>query len=547
MPVAVRAISHDVAVTHRSPDPRTPDRSSRFRLVVFVLAMGVVLVGAAQLLTASADPRPPATRPVDSTVPGGIPDTSSVAPPTTDGGTTDSPPSTAPPTTSPPVRPVDVVPDWTVGRPWGETVGLTMFRGNPTRSWYGVGPAPTNPKVLWSYPDSGGLCGSSSVGSETKTWCGSGWTGQPVVWERPDGITEVMFGAYDKSVHFLDANTGRPTRPAFPTGDIIKGSVTLDPDGFPILYTGSRDNKLRAIALDRDEPTELWSIDANIVNGIWNNDWDGNPVIVDDILYEGGENSWFFAFALNRGYDDAGLVTVDPELLVAVPGYNQELLDRVGSNVSIENSVAVFEQRVYFANSGGRVVGLDVSRVREKEAPIVFDYWVGDDVDASIVVDAEGMLYVSVEDERHNSRSRELGQLVKLDPYTDGDPYVWGVHEPGGESDGGFWATPALGKGHLYTQSHTGKIMAIDTSTGEVTWDETVPWHTWSSPVIVDDTLIAATCGGEIRAYSLADPAQPSRLWSHQVSESCIESTPAVWKGRLYIGSRDGKFYAIGD
>ena len=27
----------------------------------------------------------------------------------------------------------------------------------------------------------------------------------------------------------------------------------------------------------------------------------------------------------------------------------------------------------------------------------------------------------------------------------------------------------------------------------------------------------------------------------------CVESTPAVWKGRIYVGNRDGFFYAIGD
>ncbi len=79
------------------------------------------------------------------------------------------------------------------------------------------------------------MCGSSSVGGVSSQWCGSGWTGQPVVWERPDGITEVIFGAYDKAVHFLDADTGEELRPSFLTGDIIKGSVTLDPDGFPLL------------------------------------------------------------------------------------------------------------------------------------------------------------------------------------------------------------------------------------------------------------------------------------------------------------------------
>lgn len=516
-------------------------------MVVVALVLGISLVAAARLLTeptgagpevAAATTRPPGTTPATPAA-----TSTTASPPTTSRPTPTTLPATT--TTTLPERPAGVVPEWTVGQPWGQVEGLTMFRGNPTRTWYGTGPVPSSPRTLWSYPESGGLCGQSTVGGETTTWCGTGWTGQPVVWERPDGITEVIFGAYDKSVHFLDAATGRQSRPSFPTGDIIKGSVTLDPDGFPLLYTGSRDNKLRVIALDRERPTELWSLDANAVNGIWNDDWDGNPVVVDDVLYEGGENSWFFAILLNRELDDSGQVTVDPEILVAMPGYTQELLDRVGRNVSIESSPTVYEQRVYFANSGGRVVGLDVSRVKEGEAPIVFDYWVGDDVDATVVVDSEGMLYVAVEDERKTARAAELGQLVKLDPYTDGDPYLWGVADPG--NPGGFWATPALGEGMLYVSSHNGRLLGVDTATGEVVWEEPIAYHSWSSPVIVDDTLIAASCGGALRAFSLEDPRSPVERWSYQLSESCIESTPAVWNGRIYVGSRDGKFYAVGD
>lgn len=510
--------------------------------MIIFLVVGMGLMAGARFLTTSPGGSTPAAAAPDST----NSTVTSTLPDTTEPTATTSAPTTSTTTTTLPERPKDVVPDWTVGRPWGQVEGLTMFRGNPTRTFYGTGPIPTSPETDWSFPESGGLCGQSSVGGETTTWCGSGWTGQPVVWDRPDGVTEVIFGAYDKSVHFLDAATGERTRPSFPTGDIIKGSVTLDPDGFPILYTGSRDNKLRAIALDRDRPTELWALDARVVNGIWNDDWDGNPVVVDDVLYEGGENSWFFAVELNRGYDGDGLVTVDPEILVSVPGYDQELIDRVGRNVSIESSPAVYEQRVYFANSGGRVVGLDVSNVRAGEAPIVFDYWVGDDVDATVVVDAEGMLYVSVEDERKTERAAELGQLIKLDPYTDGDPFVWGVPDPGGQGDGGFWATPALGDGVLYATSHTGRLLAVDTETGEVLWEDEIAHHSWSSPVIVDETLVAATCSGELRAYSLADPRSPAPLWTHQLSESCIESTPAVWQGRMYVGSRDGRFYAVG-
>ena len=84
-------------------------------------------------------------------------------------------------------------------------------------------------------------------------------------------MTEVIFGAYDKRIHFVDAETGERTRPDFNMGDIVKGSVVLDPDGYPILYAGSRDSRYRLIALDRDEPTEIWGLEASSVPGMWNN------------------------------------------------------------------------------------------------------------------------------------------------------------------------------------------------------------------------------------------------------------------------------------
>lgn len=490
------------------------------------------------------DDDPPTASPTTTVAPSSSAPTETVAGQST---TTTALPST---TTTVPERPPNEVPAWTVGRPWGSVSGVTMFRGNPTRTFHGSGPVPDSPTVAWTYPGSA-MCGSSSVGGETTTWCGMGWTGQPSLYEREDGITEIVFGAYDKAVHFVNAADGTELRPPFPTGDIIKGSVTLDPDGYPLLYFGSRDNKLRILALDRETPVELWSLDANEVAGIWNNDWDGNPVIVDDIMYEGGENGWFFAYELNRAYDANGSVTVEPRQLLAMPGYSDELISRSGRNVSIESSVAVFGQRVYFTNSGGRVVGIDVSDIRNGNAPIVFDYWAGGDIDATPVIDAEGHLYVSSEYEpslgrpANLERSREVGQLLKLDPDADGDPRVWGIDLTQAAADTGIWATPALHDGHLYVPTHHGELLAVDVETGEIVWTDEVGWHTWTSPLIVDGTLIQATCLGEIRAYSLDEPANPSLLWTTSWAESCLEATPVAWGGSIYIGSRDGFFRAL--
>ena len=503
-----------------------------------VIALGGVL-GAASFLAApdSALNRLMASPTIPTTT------TSTTLAPTTT--TRPKPTTTLAPTTTVPAREPGSVPGFTAGRPWGTTPGLTMFRGNPTRTFYGTGPLPEDPRVLWSYPPEGAMCGFSSVGGVSTQWCGSGWTGQPVVWDRVDGTTEVIFGAYDKAVHFLDATTGARLRPSFFTNDIIKGSVTLDPDGYPLLYFGSRDNKLRIVALDREEPTELWSLDADAVDGMWNDDWDGNPVVVDDILYEGGENGWFFAIKLNRAMGNDGVVSVSPEIVFSSPGWTSELIALVGRNVSFESSVMIHDQVAYLANSGGRVVGFDVSDVGSGNAPIAFDYWVGDDTDATLVSDANGAIYVAVEEERKNDRSRELGQLIKLDPNRS-DPYVWGVPVPGGDQVGGLWATPALGDGVIYAATEPGDLLAVDAETGEVTWREEIGRHAWSSPVVLGDELLVATCTGELRAYSLTDPRHPISMWNFKVSESCIESTPAVWGGRIYVGVRDGKFYAVG-
>jgi outer membrane protein assembly factor BamB len=438
------------------------------------------------------------------------------------------------------------------GRPYGDTVeGLITFRGNPTRSYYGEGPVPRAPQVAWTFPDSA-MCAQSSEGSETRTWCGTGWTGQPSVFVR-DGRTWVVFGAYDRNVHFVDAASGQRIIGDFLTGDIIKGSVTVDADGFPLVYTGSRDNYLRVIAFDRPAPTELWQLSAEAVSPtMWNDDWDGSPLMLGDYLFEGGENSQFHIVKLNRSYGADGLVQVDPELVFNTPGWDQELLDALSGQdrpnaVSIENSVAISGNTVYFANSGGLVQGWDLSGLESGEAPTrVLRFWTGDDTDASIVIDDEGFLYVASEYERGNQRSQDVGQLMKLDPRKPDNPLVWSVHD----SDvrpAGMWATPAIYDDVVVAASNRGEVMGVDRATGAVRWRKPLPGPTWQSPVVVDDVLVYGDCDGVLHGFDMSDTAvDPPEIWQLDLG-GCIESTPAVWRGGIYVGTRSGRFYAITD
>jgi outer membrane protein assembly factor BamB len=439
------------------------------------------------------------------------------------------------------------------GRPWSATVpGLLTFRGNPTRSYHGKGPVPAAPGVRWSHPGSGAMCSESTVGQETKTWCGSGWTGQPAVFTR-DGRQWVVFGAYDAAVHFLDGANGSEILPPFPVGDIIKGSVTVDPDGFPLVYTGSRDNFFRVLAVDRPGAAEeLWRLSATDVSPtLWNNDWDGSALVLGDHLIEGGENSQLHVVKLNRAYGSDGRVTVDPQLVFHTPGWDDQVIQDLAGNrakeMSIENSVAVWGNTVYFANSGGLVSGWDLGPLASGGEPVqTFRFWTGDDTDASIVVDGLGFLYVSVEFERDNARGREVGQLLKLDPRMADNPIVWSYKDQG-TLPAGFWATPAVLDTVVIDATDGGEVLALDRETGQKLWSFELPGPTWQSPVVVDDTLIQGDCEGTLHGYDVADPrVQPTERWSATIG-GCIESTPAVWEGRIFVGTRGGRFFSLGD
>lgn len=429
-------------------------------------------------------------------------------------------------------------------QPWGTAEGLLQFRGNPMRNWYGSGPLGTDYSISWKYPDRP-MCSNS----DGKQWCGSGWTGQPAIWKNPQGKMEVIVGTFDRGVHFIDFETGKATRPPFPTGDIIKGSVTIDPDGFPLLYFGSRDNKYRILSLAGEETVELWSLEAHqdVPYTIWNNDWDSNGSIINDHLFIGGENGWFYIWKLNRKMVN-GQPTVQPEIKVRMQGWNADLLRSTGDrNASIESSVVVYENRVYFTNSGGRIVGLDFSEVSsDLQAKVVFDYWAGDDIDATPVIDHEGMLYIAIEYERFNQRSRDVGQLIKLNPYAEEDPHVWKLDVRGGDySTAGIWATTAIARGKLYASTHQGHLLIVNMDDGQLTQEFDIGFHAWSSPVIIDDKLLVGTCSpGGFKIYDLKNPSNIGELTTYVLpSGSCIESTPAVWNGEIIVGSRDGYIY----
>lgn len=436
------------------------------------------------------------------------------------------------------------------GKPYPNAAieGILTFRGNPSRSYYGKGPVPRAPKVLHKFPEQP-MCRRSENLGESKIWCGMGWTGQPLIAER-EGRRWAIFGGYDGHIHFMDALTGERILPDVETGDIIKGTPTMDPDGFPLVYSGSRDDQLRVIAVDRPGAAEvLYELDSeSVLPVLWNDDWDSSPLVVDDYLIVGSESSRFWVLKLNRRLDAQGLVQVNPKVVFTTEAWDQEALASNGDKVaSVESSVALYRDTVYFGTSAGLVLGYDLSGLSEGIAPRqVFRFYSGGDIDPSVVVDEEGFLYVAQEYDRPLARAREVGQLTKLDPRNTVNPIVWKIDEAT-SLKGGIYGTPGISGNVVYTATNSGRVLGVDRTTGAILWERRIPGPTWGSPVIVDDVLLLGDCQGSLHAFDVSKPTSaPPELWSIELG-GCIEATPAVWDGLIYIGTRAGHLYTLGD
>jgi len=155
------------------------------------------------------------------------------------------------------------------------------------------------------------------------------------------------------------------------------------------------------------------------------------------------------------------------------------------------------------------------------------------------------MLYVGSEYEKGSQRSKDVGQIMKLDPSKPDNPLVW-KHDDRPRIPAGVWGTPALYKDIVVFDTTGGDVHGIDRASGAVRWTFHLPsGQVWQSPVVIDGVLVIGDCLGDLHAYDIADTTKPpAPLWTVSLG-GCIESTPAVWKGRLYFGTRAGAIHAI--
>lgn len=449
---------------------------------------------------------------------------------------------------------------------YSQLEGILTFRGNNYRNSASYGVSNINLKELetsWQFNTS-----SSSWGG------GAGWTGQPAIVKWPqqikekmniydnfkdiDDFTEVIYASLDGNIYFLDLETGQPTRDKIKVGNPIKGSLSIDPRGIPLLYVGEGINENGIVGVN------IYSlIDGNKLFELNGNDdvayrgwpaFDSSPIVHADTdsLIVGGENGLLYIIKLNTNYDEnANTISINPQ----IAKYRYSISNSRG-RLGIENSVATYANLIYFADNNGYIQCVDLNTLK----PV----WLldgSDDIDASLTIDIEdGTPFVYCGNEVDHQGTVGVAKLKKINGIT--GEIVWEKDFKceslvgSNAVNGGLMATNIIGKNNLedkvifslarYNGFNRGLVVALDKKTGEIHWEKELDNYMWSSPVdFYDDSGNGFIIQGDsIGNMFLLDGANGEILHTVKLNAN-IEASPAIFNDTIVVATRGNSIYGI--
>ena len=211
-------------------------------------------------------------------------------------------------------------------------------------------------------------------------------------------LTEVIYPTMDGKIYFIDLEDGTSTRDPIDMGFTVKGTASLDPRGYPLLYVGQSIGNAGENSWD-DSSIHIYSLidgselykygftdkDPFSLRDNWQA-WDSSPLIAPDadVLIWPGENGILYTFNLHSNFDDLeGTVTLSPDEPVkyrySVPVTGEDE-NASGACYGIESSAAAYKNYVFFTDNCGFLQCVDLNTM----APV----WVQnvtDDSDATMV------------------------------------------------------------------------------------------------------------------------------------------------------------------
>lgn len=447
--------------------------------------------------------------------------------------------------------------------------GVLTFRGNQYRnapSWGEADIRDEKLEIVWTHPI-GAISGNNSY------WPGAGWTGQPLLVHWPeetrqvmgidpamqsDDLVEVIYPVFDGKIYFLDLASGLPTRDPIKVGYGFKGTASVDPRGYPLLYAGQglndtngRVGPFRYRIFDLIQNKEVAGIAGK--DSVAFRSWaafDASGLIdgKSDTLLQPGENGLFYRVRLNTRFDPAAKsVSVDPELT--------RLRYKVGSNPSygIESSPVAWRNYIYLTDNSGNILCLEMNTLE-----VIWVFRAGDDSDATMVLEeTEDGVFLYHGNTIDKRRKTSPCQLRKLDALT--GRLIW-QHDVSCVYDanlnGGLLATPLLGHDDFAgliifnvcktTGHQAGSLLALDKKTGDVVWERKLQNYSWSSPVSIRSTSgksYGIFCDS-LGLMHLFDPLSGDDLDTLSLGRNC-EASPSVYNDRIVVATYDCKIFCV--
>ncbi|WP_183108680.1 PQQ-binding-like beta-propeller repeat protein [Thermohalobacter berrensis] len=402
---------------------------------------------------------------------------------------------------------------------------------------------------------------------------GAGWTGQPVIVKWPDKVkkimnikekfknkkdfVEVIYGSLDGKIYFFDLESGELSRKPISIKNPIKGSVSIDPRGYPLLYVGQgipETGKIGYRIFNLINGKLLYFI--NGIDSIAFRKWgafDGSALINrnTDTFILGGENGLFYFVKLNTNFDiNKGTIKINPKLIK----YRYKIKNN--NFQGIENSVAAYRNVAYFADNGGSIQAIDLTTL----SPI----WAlekSDDIDATITLEIDNgipYLYSGTEVDKQGKNGMSIirklnglnGKIVWKKEYR--CLSVKGKHP----INGGMFATNVIGKKEIkniviftlarYKNFNSSLMVALDKKTGKEIWRWEMKNYSWSSPVdIYSKNGKAYIIQCDSKGYMYLIKGKTGKIVDKIDLKFNIESSPAVYTNYAVIATRGDKIYCV--
>jgi len=301
----------------------------------------------------------------------------------------------------------------------------------------------------------------------------------------------------------------------FETGGAVHSSPAL---AYGTVYVGSRDFNL--YALDAETGEKKWEFRAH---GRVNS----SPAVVDGIVYFGSNDGYFYAVDALSGEERWRFYTQFP----------------------ITSSPAVADGKVYFGSDDYSVYSFD-ALTGDK----AWEFKTGSQVSSSPVI-ANGILYVgsmdgslyAIQASDGRFRLRMRSREVASSPAAQGETVYYTARSMLFAVDGmarnwpdenGFTRT-------TWTQLYGMGIAPQPPPFSGFLWSHRLGgWATsTTSPMVIDDVLYT-TSGSAVHAIDIVDPEERQTIWSSYTGGT-IHSSPAFGNGTIYVGSNDGRLYAL--